>query len=520
MLIPSEKHIKLNPLRTSNFVKWASDRIFFQPTVVCFPDFPFHQILPSMWFQGGDSEIFLWARDMTLEADLQTKNTWFTTCWQLQENWWMIWTKKVASGDLLWLQVMICKDIRRTCGIRSIYMYLPCSEPWCDCRSAVAHEHAHGTRQNSWIVNLRIWNYHNVTLKEASRKKQKHGMHKELSWIVYRTRPNPFKYLLQPKLLDLRVMTSENNDGFDKLWSSILLSSHMHVSLLSQSCRISLCTNPKDPNAQCVASKGMHEERLWAEGVTTHLYHLCKLVKLRKRNNYRWQTAKPLFEFSHKTKQCKSQHCDRCSPFVPSFVSPASSYLLHLWEFPGSVPRCSNCCPSHRNVGFALPSMAVPACTCQRLGLWLRHDTTFHHSFCFWAWLQHGQRCRPDSSRSPAAKSPRSSAWTWQCNEAFGNTWDSRLTSQECLASFQMEKHGKKHEKAEGYGYVKSWHSPGVWRWVSPQMRTKHFVHNSQVPLPFRLPHHTTPSQELPLRPFQGFTSTRWMAKKDRNNKK
>ena len=41
--------------------------------VVCFPDFPFHQILPSMWFQGGDSEIFLWARDMTLEADLKTK---------------------------------------------------------------------------------------------------------------------------------------------------------------------------------------------------------------------------------------------------------------------------------------------------------------------------------------------------------------------------------------------------------------------------------------------------------------
>lgn len=73
MLIPSEKHIKLNPLRTWNFVEWASDRIFFQLTVVCFPDFPFHQILPSMWFQGGDSEIFLWARDMTLEADLKTK---------------------------------------------------------------------------------------------------------------------------------------------------------------------------------------------------------------------------------------------------------------------------------------------------------------------------------------------------------------------------------------------------------------------------------------------------------------
>ena len=35
--------------------------------------------------------------------------------------------------------------------------------------------------------------------------------------IVYRTRPNPFKYLLHPKLLELRVMTSENNDGFHKL---------------------------------------------------------------------------------------------------------------------------------------------------------------------------------------------------------------------------------------------------------------------------------------------------------------
>lgn len=181
-------------------------------------------------------------------------------------------------------------------------------------------------------------------------------------------------------------MTSENNDGFDKLWSSILLSSHIHVSLLSQSCRISLCTNPKDPNAQCVASKGMHEERLWAEGVTTHL---CKLVKLRKRNNYRWQTAKTFVEFSHKKKQCESQHCDRCSPFVPS-----------LW-----VLRLPTSCISGSSLDQfqdVLTVVQVTAMWVSRCHRWpcppapatdLGYDMTNTQRFttlpfCFWAWLQ------------------------------------------------------------------------------------------------------------------------------------
>lgn len=250
-------------------------------------------------------------------------------------------------------------------------------------------------------------------------------------------------------------MTSENNDGFDKLWSSILLSSHIHVSLLSQSCRISLCTNPKDPNAQCVASKGMHEERLWAEGVTTHL---CKLVKLRKRNNYRWQTNRS--SNSPTKKQCESQHCDRCSPFVP-FVSPASSYLLHLWEFPGSVPRCSNCCPSHRNVGFALPSMAVPACTCQRLGL--RHDkhTTFHHTAILFLSvaaakyadliLQGLQRPNHPEAQHGLGNAMKHLAILGMVDWPARNVWQA-----------SKWKPWKKHEKAEGYGYVKSWHSLNI----------------------------------------------------------
>ena len=246
-------------------------------------------------------------------------------------------------------------------------------------------------------------------------------------------------------------MTSD----FEKLWSSILLSSHIHVSLLSQSCRISLCTNPKDPNAQCVASKGMHEERLWAEGVTTHL---CKLVKLRKRNNYRWQTAKPLFEFSHKKKTVREP------ALWPLFtVCPCLSLVLWVLRLPTSCISGSSL-DQFQDVLTVVQVTAMWVSRCHRwpcppapakdLGYGYDMTNTQRFTtlpFCFWAWLQHGQICRPDSSRSPAAKSPRSSAWTWQCNEAFGNTWDGRLTSQECLASFQME------------NMEKAWKRWGLW---------------------------------------------------------
>ena len=145
--------------------------------------------------------------------------------------------------------------------------------------------------------------------------------------------------------------------------------------------------------------------------------------------------------------QWESQHCDSCWPctlclwefldqfqdVLTSVVQVTSMWVLHChrWLFPPAPAK---------DLGYDMP---------QRF-------TTL--PFCFWAWLQHDEIGRPDSSRSPAAKSPRSSAWTWQCNETFCNTWDGRLTSQERLASFQMEN----MKAGEGYGYVKSWHPPKI----------------------------------------------------------
>lgn len=181
-------------------------------------------------------------------------------------------------------------------------------------------------------------------------------------------------------------------------------------------------------------------------------HNLCKLVKLRKRNNYHWQTAKPLFEFSHKKNSARA-----------SIVTVVHRLSLVLW-----VLRLPTSCISGSSLDQfqdVLTVVQVTAMWVLRCHRWLfppapAKDLGYGYDmlqrfttlpFCFWAWLQHGQICRPDSSRSPAAKSPRSSAWTWQCNEAFGNTWDGRLTSQECLASFQME------------NMEKAWKSWGLW---------------------------------------------------------
>lgn len=117
---PIRKTYQIEPLAYLKFRRvslWSH----FLPTHRCMLSrFP----LPSNLTLNVIPRWRLWNLSLSKRHDLGSGSQNKKTCWQLQENWWMIWTKKSASGDLPWLQVMICKDMRRTCGIRSIYPVL------------------------------------------------------------------------------------------------------------------------------------------------------------------------------------------------------------------------------------------------------------------------------------------------------------------------------------------------------------------------------------------------------------
>ena len=215
--------------------------------------------------------------------------------------------------------------------------------------------------------------------------------------------------------------------------------------------------NPKDPNAQCVCHrKGCMRKDCELEGVTTHL---CKLVKLRKRNNYRWQTAKPLFEFSHKKKTVREP------ALWPLFtVCPCLSLVLWVLRLPTSCISGSSL-DQFQDVLTVVQVTAMwvsrchrwpcPACTCQRLGLWLRHDkhTTFHHTAILFlsvaaAWpnmqtliLQGLQRPNHPEAQHGLGNAMKHLAILGMVDWPARNVWQA-----------SKWKTWKKHENAEGYG--------------------------------------------------------------------